>query len=45
MNFADVRYPIETPPAPGKTIEVAPGVRWLQMPLPFSLNHINLYLR
>jgi glyoxylase-like metal-dependent hydrolase (beta-lactamase superfamily II) len=44
MNFADVRYPIETPPAPGKTIEVAPGVRWLQMPLPFSLNHINLYL-
>ena len=42
--FADVRYPIETPPAPGKTIEIAPGIKWLQMPLPFSLNHINLYL-
>ncbi|TDI61650.1 MAG: MBL fold metallo-hydrolase [Alphaproteobacteria bacterium] len=42
--FADLRYPIETPPAPGKTIEVAPGIKWLQMPLPFALNHINLYL-
>jgi len=42
--FPDVRYPIETPPGPGKTIEVAPGIKWLQMPLPFSLNHINLYL-
>ena len=42
--FADPRYPIEEPPAPGTTIEVAPGVKWLQMPLPFSLNHINLYL-
>lgn len=25
-------------------MEVAPGVYWLQMPLPMSLNHINLYL-
>jgi len=42
--FPDVTYPIETPPAPGKTIEVAPGIKWLQMPLSFSINHINLYL-
>jgi glyoxylase-like metal-dependent hydrolase (beta-lactamase superfamily II) len=25
-------------------MEVAPGVRWLRMPLPFQLNHINLWL-
>ena len=31
-------------PAPGGTIEVAPGVHWLRMPLPFALNHINLWM-
>lgn len=25
-------------------MEIAPGVYWLRMPLPFSLNHINLWL-
>lgn len=28
----------------GTTREVAPGVYWLRMPLPFQLNHINLWL-
>jgi len=31
-------------PAPGTTREVAPGVRWLRMGLPFALDHINLWL-
>jgi glyoxylase-like metal-dependent hydrolase (beta-lactamase superfamily II) len=25
-------------------MEVAPGIRWLRMPLPMALDHINLYL-
>jgi glyoxylase-like metal-dependent hydrolase (beta-lactamase superfamily II) len=37
-------HPWTTPPEPGTTITVAPGVRWLRMPLPFQLNHINLWL-
>lgn len=38
-------YPwAETLPAPGRTIEVAPGIHWLRMPLPFALDHINLWL-
>src|SRR5262245_50264100 len=37
-------YPFPTPPAPGTTIEVAPGIHWLRMPLPFALDHINLWL-
>ncbi|HXU43512.1 MAG TPA: MBL fold metallo-hydrolase [Burkholderiales bacterium] len=37
-------YPYPETPAPGETIEVAPGVRWLSMPLPFALDHINLWL-
>ncbi|WP_250471048.1 MBL fold metallo-hydrolase [Caballeronia sp. GAFFF1] len=31
-------------PAPGGAKEVAPGVYWLRMPLPFALDHINLWL-
>lgn len=31
-------------PAPAGSIEVAPGVHWLRMPLPFALDHINLWL-
>ena len=37
-------YPFEQPPKYGTSLEVAPGVRWLRMPLPMSLDHINLYL-
>jgi len=39
-----LQFPHAEPPAPGTTIEVAPGVRWLRMPLPFALDHINLWL-
>jgi len=34
----------EALPAPGESIEVAPGIRWIRMPLPFALDHINLWL-
>jgi glyoxylase-like metal-dependent hydrolase (beta-lactamase superfamily II) len=38
-------YPFgDTLPALGTALEVAPGVRWLRMLLPFQLNHINLWL-
>jgi len=37
-------FPFRTPPAPGATLEVAPGIHWLRMPLPFALDHINLWL-
>ncbi|MBC7803416.1 MAG: MBL fold metallo-hydrolase [Candidatus Parcubacteria bacterium] len=37
-------YPFPLPPAAGTTTEVAPGVYWLRMALPFQLDHINLWL-
>jgi glyoxylase-like metal-dependent hydrolase (beta-lactamase superfamily II) len=38
-------YPFgDTLPDGGSTLEVAPGVRWIRMGLPFALNHINLWL-
>jgi glyoxylase-like metal-dependent hydrolase (beta-lactamase superfamily II) len=40
-----LHYPLgDTLPAPGTTVEIAPGVRWLRMGLPFALDHINLWL-
>ena len=41
---APIAYRIETAPAPGEAVPVAPGIDWLRMPLPFALNHINLWL-
>ena len=40
----DLLYPFDTLPDPGTTLEVAPGVRWVRMRLPFALDHINLWL-
>lgn len=37
-------FPWETPPDRGSWQEVADGIIWLRMPLPFSLDHINLYI-
>jgi glyoxylase-like metal-dependent hydrolase (beta-lactamase superfamily II) len=39
-----LRYPIETPPGPDEAIEVAPGLIWVRLTLPFRLNHVNIYL-
>lgn len=40
-----VRYPFAgTIPQPGAAIAVARGVWWIRMPLPFALDHINLWL-
>ena len=39
-----LEHPWPEPPEGGATIDVAPGIRWIRMPLPFALNHINLWL-
>ncbi|WP_419711236.1 MBL fold metallo-hydrolase [Pseudomonas sp. NFX224] len=39
-----LRYPWPQPPANGAVQQVAEGLLWLRMPLPFGLDHINLYL-
>lgn len=34
----------DTLPEPGHALTVADGVRWVKMPLPFALDHINVWL-
>lgn len=38
-----IRFPFETPPEPGKAIEVAEGILWLRLPLPGGLDHVNVF--
>jgi glyoxylase-like metal-dependent hydrolase (beta-lactamase superfamily II) len=40
---AALRYPFTQLPVKGERLEVAPGVHWIRMPLPYALNHINLW--
>jgi len=39
-----LRFPLSEPPPFGVPYEMAPGVLWLRLPLPFRLDHINVYL-
>jgi glyoxylase-like metal-dependent hydrolase (beta-lactamase superfamily II) len=41
---ASLTFPFDAPPRPGEARVVVPGVLWLRMPLPFALDHINLWL-
>ena len=42
---SQLSYPFaDTLPPLGEALEVAPGLLWLRMPLPFALDHINLWL-
>lgn len=45
-SFTDkIHYPADGQlPHRGTAIEVAPGVKWVRMSLPFALDHINLWL-
>lgn len=36
-------FPFPDPPAPGTWAEVAPGLLWARLALPFRLDHVNVY--
>jgi glyoxylase-like metal-dependent hydrolase (beta-lactamase superfamily II) len=42
---SELEYPLgDALPEPGAVLELAPGLLWLRMGLPFALDHINLWL-
>jgi glyoxylase-like metal-dependent hydrolase (beta-lactamase superfamily II) len=43
-SLTPLQFPVATPPGAGETFAIAPGIKWLRMPLPFALDHINLWL-
>ncbi len=44
MGKTAIQYEFVDKPEVGNTFEIADGVHWLRMPLPFALEHINLWL-
>jgi glyoxylase-like metal-dependent hydrolase (beta-lactamase superfamily II) len=44
MASMSIDYEFAARPDPAQTQNVTDGIEWLRMPLPFSLNHINLWL-
>ena len=40
---ARLEYPCGNPPPVGAVREIAPGVLWIRMPMPFRLDHVNLW--
>ncbi len=44
MVAVPIQYEFDAKPAAGETQQIADGVHWLRMPLPFALDHINLWL-
>ncbi len=44
MTGSGITFAHNDIPAPGELRLVAPGIYWLRMPLPFRLDHINLWL-
>lgn len=41
---SSLNFPFALPPAPGEVLEVAPGLLWARLALPFRLDHVNIYL-
>jgi glyoxylase-like metal-dependent hydrolase (beta-lactamase superfamily II) len=37
-------YPVAATPEPGKAVQIQPGIFWIRLPIPFELNHINVWL-
>ncbi len=44
MTSPDLHYPFPEAPQPGTAIEIAPGLLWARLALPFRLDHVNVYL-
>ena len=44
MSVKSLAFPYLAAPKPLELVEAAPGVFWLRLPLPFRLNHVNVYL-
>lgn len=41
---SSLQFPFPAPPEVGSMREVAPGITWLRLALPFRLDHVNVYL-
>lgn len=43
QSAGQIRFPFPDPPEPGTATEIAEGVLWMRIPLPWVLDHVNVY--
>ena len=46
MSYAPdpIIYEYDFQPEIGEAVDILPGLKWLRLPLPFMLGHINVWL-
>lgn len=44
QHYDELQFPHPVPPAAGEVIQVAAGILWARLPLPYRLDHVNVYL-
>jgi glyoxylase-like metal-dependent hydrolase (beta-lactamase superfamily II) len=44
LAASTLHFPAPVLPDLGQPVEIAPGILWLRLALPFQLNHVNIYL-
>ncbi len=42
--YSDLKFPFENTPDFGEVREIASGILWIRLPLPYMLDHVNIYL-
>jgi hypothetical protein len=40
----DLKFTVQRPPAYGELTDVLPGLFWVRLPVPMTLNHVNCWL-
>jgi len=43
-NPPELHYEFDFYPETGQAVDILPGIKWLRLPLPFMLGHINVWL-
>ena len=39
-----LKYPCTAPQGAAELVEIASGIKWLRLPMPYALDHVNVYL-
>ncbi len=43
-GMSELTFPYSPPQSETALIDIAPGVKWLRLPMPYALDHVNIYL-
>ena len=43
-TLTELTFPFTLPQSEAELVDVAPGIKWLRLPMPYALDHVNVYL-